>query len=289
MDLFENLNEIDIISDYDLYNEIDDLKNEIKQEGGNILDIINQNNGTENNMTFLKNLKEYNNYLINQLGGVLPLPLPSPAQTLISNSTSDQSHTEEKISGIVSNTITSVVPTIPHTNTIPSGTTIFVAEYSHTPSFEHKNQKFIHYPDKAKRHNIVNNVEIYNMTYDNYDYLKCQEYAIKGNLHVHEFKVNKNITNMAGVTDLAIINLHQAQEEYIGGIQETDPIKKKYEDLGHGTENFNGLIGSKVGEKSNIIIFTNKAVLDNLDYVKTHKIFPNGDIHSSVNLMTTGN
>ena len=41
MDLFENLNEIDIISDYDLYNEINDLKNEIKQEGGNILDIIN--------------------------------------------------------------------------------------------------------------------------------------------------------------------------------------------------------------------------------------------------------
>ena len=55
MDLFENLNEIDIISDYDLYNEINDLKNEIKQEGGNILDIINQNKETETNMTFLKN------------------------------------------------------------------------------------------------------------------------------------------------------------------------------------------------------------------------------------------
>ena len=104
MDLFENLNEIDIISDYDLYNEIDDLKNEIKQEGGNILDIINQNNGTENNMTFLKNLKEYNNYLINQLGGAIEPPtaqsttaqIPTAQHLISAASTQENQDTENK-------------------------------------------------------------------------------------------------------------------------------------------------------------------------------------------------
>ena len=287
MDLFENLNEIDIISDYDLYNEINDLKNEIKQEGGNILDIINQNKETETNMTFLKNLKEYNNYLVNQLGGTQTIPQQlsdehRDTQDLIAHSTSDESHTKEKKHEIESHEVSNVVPTIPNTNVIGIGTTIFVAEYAANPTHEHNHQKFIH------KHSGKTNTLIYNISYDNFHYCKNQEYSQKGNLHIHEFKVNKNITNIAGVTDLEIINLHQAQKEYIDGTQKTDPIKKKYEDLGHnGT--FNGLIGAKAGEKAHIILFTNDNILDNLEYVKTHKIHTNGDVHSSVELNLPGN
>ena len=214
MDLFENLNEIDIISDYDLYNEIDDLKNEIKQEGGNILDIINQNNGIENNMTFLKNLKEYNNYLINQLGGANQGPT---AHQLISASTSDESHNEnkdtEKKHKIESHEVSNVVPTIPNTNVIGEGTTIFVAEYAANPTHEHNHQKFIH------KLSGKTNTLIYNISYDNFHYCKNQEYSQKGNLHIHEFRVKDVINNIAGVTDLEIINLHQAQKEYIDGTQ----------------------------------------------------------------------
>ena len=125
------------------------------------------------------------------------------------------------------------------------------------------------------------------MAYDNFDYCKDQEYSLKGNLHIHEFRVNKDITNMAGVNDNEIIELHTAQKQYIDGHLKTDPIKRKYNMLGYD-ETFNGLIGSINNKKAHIILFTNENILNNLEYKHTHKIHRNGHLHSSVNLMIPG-
>ena len=248
MDLFKNINENDIISDYEFYNEISDLNNDVNQNGGEIKEILNKN--YNNNYLFLENLEKYNNYFKNQLGG-----------TLVSPPTSTQA--------------TAPTITAPQTNIIPANTTIFVAEYTDDPSFSNSLEKF-----KLNKQFGDFNREIYNLSYDNFEYAREVETSRGNNLQIHEFKVpQEGINNIAGIANLNLLNLQKTQYENLT----FDPIKKKYSDLGE-TKAFNGLISEGPANKGNLILLTNDSIIDSLQYVNTHEIFSNGEIKATNNL-----